>query len=76
LADKLFIAGQVAVPEKFLFLDGKFTKYDHCYHELDCVKTCNDEPNDRLGRSITDFLRDVEVIANQGWKAFDILDRV
>ena len=75
LTDKLFIASQVSIPEKFLFLDGKFTKYDHCYHEFDCVETCRDEPNDCLGRSITDFLRAVEVTTSQGWKAFDILDR-
>lgn len=75
LPDKLFIASQVTVPEEFLFLDGKFTKYDHCYHEFDCVETTNDKPSDRLGRSIADFLRDVEAIANQGWNAFDILDR-
>ena len=76
LTDKLFIASQVSIPEQFLFSDGKFTKYDHCYHEFDCVETCNDEPNDYLGRSITDFLRDVEVAANQVWKAFDILDKI
>ena len=76
MPDKLFIASQAAVPEKFLFLEGKFTKYDHCYHEFDCVETCNDKSNDCLGRSITDFLRYVEVITNQGWKAFDILDRI
>ena len=44
LPDKLFIAGQVVVQEKFLFLDGKFTKCDHCYHEFDCVEACMMSP--------------------------------
>ena len=38
LPDKLFIASQISIPEKFLFLDGKLEKYDHCYHEFDCVE--------------------------------------
>jgi len=74
LVDKLFIAHQIPVPEKFLSLDGKFTKFDHCYHEFDCVEFCEEKPTDNLNRSITDFLRDVELITQQGWKEFDILD--
>ena len=76
LVDKLFIAHQISIPEKFMFLDGKFTKFDHCYHEFDHVELCKEKPNDSLGRSITDFLKDVELITQQGWKEFDILDRV
>jgi len=75
LVDKLFIAHQVSVSEKFLFLDGKFTKVDHCYHEYDHVEFCKEKPTDNLNRSISDFLNDVELIAQQGWKEFDILDR-
>jgi hypothetical protein len=75
LPDKLFIASRVSIPEKFLFLDGKFTKYDHCYHEFDCVEVCEESSTDNLGRTITDFLRDIELTAKQGWVAFDILDR-
>ena len=75
LPDKLFIASQVSIPEKFLFLSGKFTNYDHCYHEFDCVEACEENSTDSLGRSITDFLRDVELASKQGWKAFDILER-
>jgi hypothetical protein len=40
LPDKLFVASQISIPEKFLFLDGKFTTDDHCYHEFDCVEVC------------------------------------
>lgn len=75
LPDKLFIARQVSIPEKFLFLSGKFTEYDHCYHEFDCVDVCESISTDSLERSITDFLRDVELASKQGWKAFDILER-
>jgi hypothetical protein len=75
LPDKLFIASQVSIPEKFLFLDGKFTKYDHCYHEFDCVEFCSELSTDSLGRSITDFLQETELIAKQGWEAFNVLDR-
>jgi len=75
LPDKLFIASQISIPEKFLFLSGKFTQYDHCYHEFDYVEICNENSTDSAKRSISDFLRDVEIAAKQGWEAFDILDK-
>ena len=75
LPDKLFIAHQISVPEKFLFLDGYFSKFDHCYHEFDNVEFCKEKPTDNLNRSITDFLKDVELISQEGWKEFDVLDR-
>lgn len=73
LPDKLFIANQISVPEKFMFLDGTFTTHDHCYHEFDCVEVCNEKPTDR--RSISDVLFEVEMVTKQGWKAFDILTK-
>lgn len=75
LPDKQFIASQVSVPENFLFKDGNFTKFDHCYHEFDCIEVCKDEPTDILGRSITSFLQDIETASKQGWKVFEVLDR-
>jgi hypothetical protein len=75
LPDKLFIASQIYIPEKFSFLNGKFTKYDHCYHEFDSVEICQEEPTDASERSITNFLRDVKLASNHGWEAFDILER-
>ena len=75
LPDKLFIAGQISIPEKFLFLSGKFTKYDHCYHEFDCVEVCKEDSTDSAEHSISDFLHAVETAAKQGWEAFDILDK-
>jgi len=75
MSDKLFIASQVSIPEKFLFLNGKFTQYDHCYHEFDSVEVCRESSSDSLERTIIDFLQDVEVVSKLGWKAIDILDR-
>jgi hypothetical protein len=75
LVDKLFIAHQILIPEKFLFLDGKFTKFDHCYHEFDSVEFCKEKPTDNLNRSITEFLKDIELISREGWKEFDVLER-
>ncbi|HET7142373.1 MAG TPA: hypothetical protein VFI68_00010 [Anaerolineales bacterium] len=76
LPDKQFIASQISIPEKFLFMGGKFTRYDHCYHEFDCVEVCQEDSNDSLARTITDFLRAVEMASKHGWKAFDILERI
>ncbi len=74
LSDKLFIANQVSIPEKFLFMSGKFTKFDHCYHQFDSVEICNETPTDGFGRSINDFLKVVEQVSKQGWEEFDILE--
>lgn len=75
LPDKLFISHQISIPEKFLFTNGKFTKFDHCYHEFDSVEICKENPTDSLNRSITDFLKAVELTSQNGWKAFDIVNR-
>jgi len=75
LQDKLFIAHQIFIPEKFLFVSGKSTKFDHCYHEFDAAEICEEKPTDNLNRSVTDFLKDVELTSQQDWKEFDVLDR-
>jgi len=75
LSDKQFVANQISIPEKFLFENGEFTKYDHCFHEFDCVEICQENPTDDLERSIADFLKAVETASKYGWKAFDILER-
>jgi hypothetical protein len=76
LPDKLFIANQISIPEKFLFVNGKYTKYDHCYHEYDCTEISQENPTDVLERSVTDFLKTVDSISKLGWQAFDILERI
>jgi len=75
LPDMLFVSHQISIPEKFLFANGKITKFDHCYHEFDSVEICTENPTDNLNRSITDFLKTVELTSQNGWKAFDILAR-
>jgi hypothetical protein len=75
LPDNLFIASQISIPEKFLFLNGIFSRYDHCYHEFDEVELCQELPTDVLNRSAADFLKIIELTAKQGWKTFDVLDR-
>ncbi len=76
LPDTLFIASQISIPEKFLFLKGEVTKNDHCYHEFECVEVSQENPTDDLERSITDFLNDIELALKNGWKSFNILDRL
>ena len=76
LSDKQFIASQISIPEKFLFANGDITKYDHCYHEFYCVEICKENPTDDLERSISDFLKSVELTSKYSWIAFDVLDRV
>jgi hypothetical protein len=75
LPDKQFIASQISIPEVFLFGSDKPTKYDHCFHEFDRVEICNENSSDILERSVSDFLREVDLVSKQGWKAFDILER-
>ena len=75
LSDQLFIAHQISIPEKFLFANGEFTKFDHCYHEFDSVEICEENPTDSLGRSINDFLKVVGQASKQDWEVFDVLDR-
>lgn len=75
LQEKLFIASQISIPEKFLYLHGEYTKDDHCYHEFDTVEVSEETATDTLGRNVVDFLRDVTLASKQGWIAFDILDR-
>ena len=68
--DNLFIAHQVRVPEVFAFPDGTVTEDDHCYHEFDSVEITEDIPDDVFGRSIGEFLAEVEAAAANGWRAF------
>ncbi len=75
LPDGQFIASQIYISEVFLFLATKPATYDHCFHEFYSVENCQEYPTDILNRSILLFLKDVEKISKQGWKAFDILDR-
>lgn len=72
--DALFTASQVNVPEVFLFDDYRLNPDDHCFHEFDSVEVTEDSPNDRLGRSISEFVQEVEKESRRGWEVFDPLE--
>jgi hypothetical protein len=74
LHDGLFIASQIRVPEVFLYAGGKFSFDDHCYHELDGVRTTSESIDDTHHRSINEFLAEVNQEAQRGWRAFDPYD--
>lgn len=67
----LFIADQIQIPEVFLYQSTEATEADHCYHEFDKCEVTEDEPNDLLNRSISDFIEEVEQQSRLGWKVFN-----
>ncbi|MBI5565710.1 MAG: hypothetical protein HY870_12520 [Chloroflexi bacterium] len=69
--DSLFVAGQIQVPEIFLYSNGKVTSDDHCYHEYDHVELTDALTDDIQSRTISDFLTQVEIASERGWEAFD-----
>jgi len=73
LPDGLFIAHRIGVPEVFLSDQDCFTHDDHCFHEFDSVEVTAEAPKDR--RTVSEFIREVEGAAREGWKAFDPADR-
>ena len=74
--DGLFIAHQVRLPEAFPYSDGDPTLDDHCFHEFGSIDPTAEAPNDRVGRSISNFLIEVTREASIGWRAFDPYDRL
>lgn len=72
----MFVASQIRVPECFLFAGGYATSDDHCFHEFDQVETTPNAPNDLCGRSISQFIGEIEREAARGWTAFDPHDRL
>ncbi|HKW65338.1 MAG TPA: hypothetical protein VJN89_22495 [Candidatus Acidoferrum sp.] len=71
LQDGLFIAYQIRVPDSFLYAHGEANTDDHCYHEFESVESSSDSPNDQYGRSMSQFLTEVQEQAASGWIAFD-----
>jgi len=71
LADGEFIADQIRIPEVFLFHVDGVTEDDHCFHEFDAVEETSEIPNDKLGRSIREFVFEVTEEGKRGWQAFD-----
>lgn len=71
MQDGLFVAHQLRVPDSFLYARGEADSDDHCYHEFDRVEASPDTPNDQHGRSIKQFLAEVQMQALSGWTTFD-----
>ena len=70
---ELFIAHQVRVPE--LFFTDSIDVDDHCYHELAGIAACDEAPDDVHGRTLEEFVLEVERARQQGWRVFDPADR-
>lgn len=73
---EFFIADQVSVPEVFPFINGRLTEDDHCFHTFASLSSTTEAPNDTLGRSITEFVEEIEEAARHSWRVFDPHDRM
>jgi hypothetical protein len=67
----LFNAGQIRIPECFLFAKGHATTDDHCFHEFDTVELSLESPSDLHSRSMDQFIGEIKREAMRGWIAFD-----
>jgi hypothetical protein len=70
----LFIAGQIRVPEVFLWAGDDFSSDDHCYHELDGARSTENTADDAHHRSIGEFIAEATQEAQRGWQVFDPYD--
>ena len=71
----LFIAGQIDIPEVFLYLEWDLSVDDHCFHEFYSIEQSVELPTDTRGRSIRIFVEEVEFESKRGWHVFDPFDR-
>lgn len=67
-----FIAGQVGLPEVFLWDSGGYSlcEDDHCWHEYDHLKLTESAPSDP-GITADGLLELFERAAAEGWKEFE-----
>lgn len=72
----LFVADQIQIPEVFLYANGEVIADDHCFHEFHSVGLSADIPTDVNQRSIRSFVEEVERESQQGWRAFNPIDKV
>lgn len=72
----LFAAGQIQIPEVFLYANGDVIAEDHCFHEFHSVELSTDTPIDVNQRSIRSFVEQVEKESQQGWSAFNPVDKL
>ncbi len=69
--DGFFVAQQVRLPELFFAGDAPNVD-DHCFHEMADLSATNDAPNDAFGRTIEQFVAEMERASKAGWAAFDV----
>lgn len=69
-SDGFFIAHQVRLPELF-FAGDVSDADDHCFHEMAEVSATEEAPDDAFGRTVAEFVNEVERAAKAGWAAFD-----
>ncbi len=68
--EQYFIARQVRVPDLFHTAAGQpVTDADHAWHTLADLGACDEEPNDMHGRTLAQFVAEVEAAAQAGWQA-------
>jgi hypothetical protein len=69
--DGTFMADQVRVPEVFLYLEGAADPDGHCLHQFLSIAETPERENDRCGRSLAEFVTEVERASREGWLGFD-----
>jgi hypothetical protein len=74
LDEGLFIAGQIRLPEVFLFANGQLSYDDHCYHEFDALRVTDEQPSDVHKRTISEFVAEIVQQRRRGWREFDPYD--
>jgi hypothetical protein len=68
-SDDFLIAHQVRLPD--LFFAGVPDADDHCFHQMAEVTAIEQPADDAFGRTIEDFVAEVERAATVGWAAFE-----
>ncbi len=71
---EFFSAEQVRVPSVFLFGDGEYpsNEDDHCWHEVEDCRFTNKPADDKHGRTISQFIAEVESAAKKGWDVYEV----
>lgn len=71
---EFFIAEQIRVPECFF---DSWPRYedDHCWHEFNSLEADDRQPDDEFGRTIEQFVADIERASASGWNVFDPHER-
>ena len=67
---ELFVAGQIGIPEVFLYTKDAATEDDHCFHEFVSIELTNEAPNDLHKRTLKDFIEQVEKESAKSWHSF------